>query len=62
VPRYTEDEAATWLAGKQWGMDLMAAGRTYDNGLDYPAPEGWECLKERPAAASGDGRRSLKTS
>ena len=34
------------LAGREAGMDLMAVGEAFQNGKDYPAPEGWECLLE----------------
>ena len=34
------------LAGCQAGMDLMVVGEAFQNGKDYPAPEGWECLLE----------------
>jgi len=34
------------LAGLDAGMDLIAAGEAYNNGADYPAPEGWNCLLE----------------
>jgi len=34
------------LAGREVGMDLMVVGEAFQNGKDYPAPEGWECLLE----------------
>jgi len=34
------------LAGLDVGMDLIAAAEAYNNGIDYPAPEGWNCLLE----------------
>ena len=34
------------LAGREAGMDLMTVGEAFQNGKDYPAPEGWECLLE----------------
>ncbi len=34
------------LAGLDTGMDLIAAGEAYNNGMDFPAPEGWNCLCE----------------
>ena len=34
------------LAGLDVGMDLIVAGEAYQNGADYPATEGWNCLLE----------------
>ena len=34
------------LAGRQAGIDLMTAGEAFQNGKDFPVPDGWEFLDE----------------
>ena len=35
------------LAGQSRHLDLASAGQAFRGGKDFPAPAGWECLRER---------------